>query len=57
MHKFIWESKGPGHRSIIDYVITRKMLSPGVVDAEDVKLVRGAESGSEHYLAPMKVNL
>ena len=47
IHKFTWESKGRDLRSIIDYFITRKVLRPGVAD---VKVVRGTEAGSDHYL-------
>ena len=54
IHKFTWESKGRGFRSVIDYFITRKVLRPEVADA---KVIRGAEAGSDHYLVLMKVNL
>ena len=40
IHKFTWESKGRGLRSIIDYFIVRRALRPGVVD---VRVIRGAE--------------
>ena len=48
------ESKGKGLRSIIYYVITRKVLRPGVIH---VKVVRRAEAASDHYLGLMKLNL
>ena len=43
-----------GLRSIIDYFIVKKALRPGVAD---VKVIRGAELDSDHYLALMKVCL
>ena len=54
IHKFTWESKGRGLKSVIDYFIMRKVLRPGVAD---VKVIRGAEAGSDHYLVLMRVNL
>ena len=43
-----------GARSIIDYFIVKKALRPGVAD---VKVIRGAELDSNHYLVLMKVSL
>ena len=54
IHKFTWDSKGRGLRSIIDYFIVRRTLRPGVVD---VRVVRGVELGSDHHLVLMKVRL
>lgn len=48
------ESNGRGLRSIIDYFIVRKALRPGVAD---VRVVIGAEVGSDHHLVLMKVRL
>ena len=53
-HKYTWESYGRGLRSIIDYFIVKKALRPGVAD---VKVIRGAELDSDHYLVLMKVSL
>ena len=47
IHKFAWESKGRGLWSVIDYFIMKKVFRPGVAD---VKVIRGAEAGSDHYL-------
>ena len=41
-------------RTIIDYFAVGKALSPAVAD---VKVIRGAEAGSDHYLVHMTVNL
>ena len=54
IHKFTWESRGRGLRSIIDYFIVGKALRPGVAD---VRVIRGAEVGSDHYLVLLKVRL
>ena len=54
IHKYTWENKGRGLRSIIDYFIVKKALKPGVAD---VKVIRGAELDSDHYLVLMKVCL
>ena len=40
--------------TIIDYFAVRKDLRPAVAD---VKVIRGAEAGSDHHLVLMKVNL
>ena len=54
IHKFTWESRGRSLRSIIDYFIVGRELRPGV---EDVRVIRGAEVGSDHYLVLLKVRL
>ena len=54
IHKYTWENKGRGLRSIIDYFIVKKALRPGVAD---VKVIRGADLDSDHYLVLMKVCL
>ena len=54
IHKFTWESKGRGLKSIIDYFIVRRALRPGVTD---VRVIRGAEVGSDHHLLLMKLRL
>ena len=54
IHKYTWECRGRGLRTIIDYFAVRKDLRPAVAD---VKVIRGAEAGSDHYLVLMKVNL
>ena len=54
IHKYTWESRGRGLRTIIDYFVVRKALRVGVAD---VKVIRGAEVGSDHYLVLMKLKL
>ena len=54
IHKFTWESKGRELRAIIDYFMVRRALRPGVAD---VRVIRGAEVGSDHHLVLMKVRL
>ena len=54
IHKFTWESKGRGLRSIIDYFIVRRALRPGVVD---VRVVGDTELESDHHLVLLKVRL
>ena len=53
-YRFTLESKERGLRSIIDYLIGRRALKPGVAD---VKVIRGAEVGSDRHLVLMKVRL
>ena len=48
------ECRGRSLHTIIDYFAVRKALRQTVVD---VKVIRGAEAGSDHYLVLMKVNL
>ena len=54
IHKYTWECRGRGLRTIIDYFAVRKALRQTVAD---VKVIRGAEAGSDHYLVLMKLNL
>ena len=54
IHKYTWECKGRGLRSIIDYFLTGMKTRKQVVD---VKVVRGAKIGSDHYLILMKLKL
>ncbi len=54
IHKCTWESKERGLKSIIDYFIVRRALRPGVTD---VRVIRGAEVGSDHHLVLMKLRL
>ena len=54
IHKYTWECRGQGLRTIIDYFAVRKALRQTVAD---VKVIRGEEAGSDHYLILMKVNL
>ena len=54
VHKYTWESRERGLRSIIDYFVVKKALRAGVID---VKVIRGVEVGSDHYLVLMKLNL
>ena len=50
----LWECRGRGLRSLIDYFLIRKGDRKQVLD---VKAVRGAEIGSDHYLVLMKIKL
>lgn len=54
IHRYTWESRRRGLRSIINYFTVKKVLRPGVADA---KMIRGAELDSDHYLVLMKVDL
>ena len=54
IHKFTWECKGRGVRSIIDYFLVRKCNR---ADVQDMKVLRGAEIGSDHYLVLMKMKM
>ena len=54
IHQFTWECRGRGLKSIIDYFLVRKEHMKRV---RDVKVVRGAEVGSDHYLVLMKIQL
>ena len=54
IHKYTWECRGRGLRSMIDYFLIGKEARKQVAD---VKVVRGAEIGSDHYLVLMKVKL
>ena len=54
IHKYTWESRGQGLRTIIDYFAVRKTLRQSVAD---LKVIRGAEAGSDHYLVLMTVTL
>lgn len=53
-HKYTWECRGGSLHIFIDYFAVRKALRPTVAD---VKVIRGAEAGSDHYLFLMKVNI
>ena len=54
IHKFTWECRGKSQRSIIDYFLVRKEMKGQI---RDVKVVRGAEIGSDHYLVLMVIKL
>ena len=54
IHQFTWECRGRGLKSITDYFLVRKECMRRV---KDVKVVRGAEVGSDHYLVLMKIQL
>ena len=54
IHKYTWECRGRGLRSLIDYFLVGKEARKQVMD---VKAVRGAEIGSDHYLVLMKIKL
>ena len=54
IHKYTWECRGKGLRSLIDYFLVGKEARKQVID---VKAVRGAEIGSDHYLVLMKIKL
>ena len=52
IHKFTWTCPGRGLKSIIDYFLVRGDLRKEV---HDVKVIWGAEIGSDHHLVLMKV--
>ena len=45
IHKYTWESRGRGLRSIIDFFVVKRALRAGEID---VKVIRGVEVGSDH---------
>ena len=47
IHEFTWECRGRNQRSIIDYFLVKQGMRKQL---RDVKVVRGAEIGSDHYL-------
>jgi len=51
INKFIWEARG--HKSIIDYFITNMKTSKVI---QDIRVYRGNEIDSDHYLLCAKVN-
>ena len=54
IHKYTWKCPGRGLNSIIDYFLVRNEMKRNV---NNVKVVRGAEIGSDHHLVLMKVRL
>ena len=54
IYKYTWKRKGKGLRSIFDYFIVKKALRDRVAD---VKVIRGAELDSDHYLVLMKTSV
>ena len=54
IHKFTWECRGRNQRSIIDYFLVKQGMRKQL---RDVKVVRGAEIGSDHYLLVMVIKL
>ena len=46
IYKHMWECRDHGLRTITDYLAVQKDLRPAVAD---VKVVQGAEAGSDHY--------
>ena len=54
IHKYTWECRGKGLRSLIDYLLVGKEARKQVIN---VKAVTGAEIGSDHYLVLMKIKL
>ena len=54
IHMYTWECSGRWLRSLTDYFLIGKGYRKQVVD---VKMVRGAELGSDHYLVLMNINL
>ena len=53
IHKYTWVCPGRGLKSIIDYFLVRRDSRTRV---KDVKVVRGAEIGSDHYLVLLKMS-
>ena len=54
IHKFTWSCPGRGLQSIIDYFLVRSNQRRYV---HEVKVIRGAEIESDHYLVLAKVNV
>ena len=54
IHKFTWKCPGRGLQSIIDYFLVRADMRR---DVNDVKVIRGAEIGSDHHLVLMKMKV
>ena len=54
IHKFTWQCRRKNQRSIIDYFVVRKDMKRQL---KDVKVARGAEIGSDHYLVLMVIKL
>jgi len=52
IHKMTWSARG--YRSIIDYILTNKKLSPLV---NDTNVFRGYEVTTDHYLLISKIRL
>ena len=54
IHMYTWECRGRGLRSLTEYFLIGKGYRKQVVD---VKVVRGAELGSDDYLVLMNINM
>ena len=54
IHKYTWKCPERGLKSIIDYFLVRNEMKRNM---NNVKVVRGAEIGSDHHLVLMKVRL
>ena len=54
IHKHTWIWPGRGLQSIIDYFLIRGDMKRNV---NDVRVIRGAEIGSDHHLVLMKLKL
>ena len=54
IHKFTWVCPGRDLKSIIDYFVVRRDTR---VRVKDVKVVRGADASSDHYLLLMKMSM
>ena len=54
IHMYTWECGGRGLRSLTDHFLIGKGYMKLVVD---VKVIRGAELGSDHYLVIVNINL
>jgi endonuclease/exonuclease/phosphatase family metal-dependent hydrolase len=52
IHKFTWSARGT--RSLIDYVLVNEKLCNNVTD---VRVYRGSDIGSDHFLVVAKLNL
>ena len=50
IHKMTWSARG--YRSIIDYILTNKKLSPLI---NDTKVFRGYDVSTDHYLLISKI--
>ena len=52
IHKMTWSARG--YRSIVDYILTNKKLSPLV---KNTKVFRGCDVSADHYLLISKISL
>jgi exonuclease III len=52
IHKYTWSARGS--KSISDYIIVKRRLKNLV---QDIKIFRGSDIGSDHFLVTSRINL